>query len=164
MRINSKLPSFISKFIENRRRDRLIKIVKKLKKANAPLSRTNLIELFTYIFNNFSPDGEYKSIKGIKHIVIDESIESWVAMIAVNDEFTAIIKIKMSDSGFSVELKIPDGSGFMTRDISDISFLLAGDIEIDQYLEKLNLTLISVMADYILDNLSMYKKSKGNII
>ena len=85
-------------------------------------------------------------------------------MISVNDEFTAIIKIKMSDSGFSVELKIPDGSGFMTRDISDISFLLAGDIEIDQYLEKLNLTLISVMADYILDNLSMYKKSKGNII
>lgn len=164
MRVNSKLPSFISKFIENRRRDRLIKIVKKLKKANAPLSRTNLIELFTYIFNNFSPDGEYKSIKGIKHIVIDESIESWVAMISVNDEFTAIIKIKMSDSGFSVELKIPDGNGFMTRDISDISFLLAGDIEIDQYLEKLNLTLISVMADYILDNLSMYKKSKGNII
>ena len=85
-------------------------------------------------------------------------------MISVNDEFTAIIKIKMSDSGFSVELKIPDGNGFMTRDISDISFLLAGDIEIDQYLEKLNLTLISVMADYILDNLSMYKKSKGNII
>ena len=68
MRVNSKLPSFISKFIENRRRDRLIKIVKKLKKANAPLSRTNLIELFTYMFNSF--DGFIFSIgtKVIKYI------------------------------------------------------------------------------------------------
>lgn len=164
MRIKSKLPKFISKIQENFRRNRLIKIVKNLRKANVPLSRDNIIEYFTYIFNNFSPNGEYKSIKGIKHIIIDDTLETWIVMVSVNDEFTAVFKVEMDSKEFSIDLKIPNNDNFITRNLTNLTQVYSDNPETFDYIDKLNKILISDMTDYILDSLYLYKKSKGNTI
>ena len=64
LRRKLKYPGFILNFIEKRYRKRLLKSVMKIKKANIPLTRNNLFEYFSNIYN--SQQGKYKSIKTIK--------------------------------------------------------------------------------------------------
>ena len=51
LRRGSKYPGFIANFIEKRYRKRLLKSVMKIKKANIPLTRNNLFEYFSNIYN-----------------------------------------------------------------------------------------------------------------
>ena len=52
LRRKLKYPGFISNFIEKRYRKRLLKSVMKIKKANIPLTRNNLFEYFSNIYNS----------------------------------------------------------------------------------------------------------------
>ena len=73
----------------------LLNDLPKLEKANIPLNKENLLELFTYIFNNFPPYGNYKNIKHIMH-VDNENMNIWKDMrkdrIQPND-FLACVEI-----------------------------------------------------------------------
>lgn len=156
MKLDSKLPLLLSKIRESYYRNKLIKTVNKLQKANIPLNTDNLTELFIYIYSNYPPYGIYKEIKWCKCINVNsvDIIESCIVL----DDMKAIFKIdKLDTSGkFRLILSIKKDEKFYNYDIL-LSELITSNNMIKDYVKELNKLLINIMRNYILDTINSYK-------
>ena len=82
---NSKLPKFISKWISRNQRKKLLSSIEKFRNSNYILTWFNLVELFTYIFNNFEPDHSYGIITKVE--IINNKMEALVEY----DDYHALV-------------------------------------------------------------------------
>ena len=64
-RVKSKLPKFISKFIWNKDKKKLLQNIDTLRNSDYILTMENISELSLYVYNNFD-DKKYKSIFLVK--------------------------------------------------------------------------------------------------
>lgn len=148
---NKKYPKLFIKLRENYYRGKLIKSVKKMEKANLPLSKTNLLELFAYIFSNFPPYGSYQNIKQVLH-VDKENMNLWKVIVKHNSlDILYTIDIDVNDDVFIVSVIIND----TTKDSRNTSTVYLKELRTDkenmkEYIIDLNTILIRIIMDYIL--------------
>ena len=97
----SKLPKFISKIHYNKYKKRLIKSATNLKNSNMILTKENLEELFSYCYNNYPPNGSYRSINKVMYNQDTGKYEGIIKF----DNITAIIDIEKNYDGFTIGVK-----------------------------------------------------------
>lgn len=148
-------PGFIKNIIIKRYHKKMINTVKKLKNANQPLTKDNLIEYFTYLFNNYPPYGSYKSTTVVKKL--NEMIFATVRI----DDMKVKFNIRLDEDSFNIVINVPNGENSKSYDTS-LRKLYSENKKTTDMIDKINKTLISDMTDYILDNIStcVYDGSK----
>ena len=150
LRRKLKYPGFISNFIEKRYRKRLLKSVMKIKKANIPLTRNNLFEYFSNIYN--SQQGKYKSIKTIK--LIDTDDHTLISALINIDKYKFIIKIDSRDENnllLNISIKNEDKSFNNYNDISQKDLSGCINREVKEALSTLNRALWDELCDYLIE-------------
>lgn len=100
--VDSNLPKFLSKLKAKHFRRKLMKRLYKLKSTEYILNSKNLSELFTYVFNNFPPMGEYNSIKYSKVIEDGNSLRS--EAVVEFDNIKCIITLDSNDKYFGINV------------------------------------------------------------
>lgn len=155
---DNKYPKFFIKIRENFYRYKLIKSVKKLEKANVPLNRNNLIELFAYIYSNFPPYGSYQNIKQVMH-VDKEDMNIWKAIIRYPDNIVYSIDIDNEESTFTVVYIINDenNNSRITNTIY-LTELITDKENLKEPIYNLNKLLIKITKDYILQTINSTKQ------
>lgn len=171
--INSKLPRFIADTREKYYRNKLIKVVKKLKKANIPLNRSNLIEFFSYLYNNYSlyntEDSKCKFIEWVKHLETDD-LDIWEAKISDlceydNRTIKCIIKIDAKEEKMQLLIGIYSEETIDSYDIW-CSKIETSNSELREYVRIINNMLIESIYEYIINSLEYYNSKevmKGRI-
>ena len=145
-----KTPKPILLIKENYYRYRLKKSVYKLEKANIPLNKENLLELFTYIFNNFPPYGNYKNIKHIMH-VDNENMNIWKAVIRYSEDIVYSIDIDNNDDVFIVAIVVKDEDNSRFTTTAYLKELYSKKENIHNHIYNLNKLLINIIKDYIIN-------------
>lgn len=148
---DKKHPKLFIKLRENYYRHKLIKSVKKLEKANVPLSKANLLELFAYVFSNFPPYGSYQNIKQVMH-VDKENMNLWKGVIKHSSlDILYVIDIDVADDTFIVSIIINDAAK-NSRNTSTVYLkeLRTNKENMKEYITDLNSILIKIIMDYIL--------------
>lgn len=162
MERESKLPKFLAKMKANHYRNKLIKEVSIMKNINEdngkPLHMDHIIELIVYLYNNYPPYGSYKDVLWVKNFDEDDFNSKQCKI--VKDDIAYIIKAEPQIKTMHVEVRITNTDGSFS------SFTFIGDrLEttnriMEKYINNLNVIIINIIADYILDFLENYKKSK----
>lgn len=148
---NDKFPKFIfSRIKEKYYRYKLIKSVKKLSKANIPLNKNNLIELFAYMHSNFPPYGNYQNIIQVMHVDKND-IDIWKCIIKYSDNMLFTIDIDNKEELFTVVLTVnnPDKNERVNRTVY-LKHLATSKEEMKDYIKNLNNIMIKIIMDYIL--------------
>lgn len=129
---------------------KLIKSVKKLQKANVPLNKENLLELFAYVYSNFPPYGNYQNIMKVMH-VDKEDMNIWKGIIKYSDDILFTIDIDNKEDTFTVVAIINDPEKDTRSNKTVYLKELSTDKEnIKEYIYDLNKLLIKLIMDYIL--------------
>lgn len=97
MQQTSRYPKILAKIIAKWNHKKLVKTINKLRKNNIVLNKDNLFELFVYFYNNFPPNGKYKSVNKVVYINEDEN----------NRIVEAIIKFDNIIATLSIEGSVP---------------------------------------------------------
>lgn len=151
--VNSKLPNFIKSFISKRNRKKMIRIVSKFRNSDYVLSKANIGELITYIYNNFS---DMKCKFGcIIYSNVDEvgNIKAYVKM---QDDITAIIDIPARDSMYTVIFNDTSIASRYNGNICCTDKLETNRTTIVPYVSSLNKLLKDTICDYIIDSINLY--------
>ena len=146
----------ISKIRYNIRKKKLIKIIDKLRIANTPLSKDDLIEFAGSIYSNCIPSGEYKNIK----VSYYSTSNSYRMIINLNEDYNKNIirssTINMSSQGKNIELSVttenPENGVTASINVTSKEFY-TNVKEIKGEVMLINSILINLMADFILDNI-----------
>lgn len=147
---DSKLPKIITNLREKYYRYKLIKSVKKFEKANIPLNKSNLLELFSYIYSNFPPYGSYKSIKQIMHVE-KESMNIWKTVIRYSEDIVISIDIDYKDETMTLTTIINDPKTDIRKTYTDyITELKSDKPATKDIIDGLNKSLIKIIMEYIL--------------
>ena len=153
-----KYPKWIISIKETYYRHKLIKSVKKLEKANVPLNKENLLELFAYIFSNFPPYGTYKNIKQVMH-VDKEDMNIWKAVIRYSEDIVYSIDIDVKDNTFTVAIIVRNPEKDTRNTVTVyLKELYSTKENIGDHIYDLNKLLISIIKDYILDVIESTKE------
>ena len=150
---NSKFPKFIKNFQKKYYTKKMMKIVDKISDGNTPLNRSNIIELATYLNNNYQPTGSFSNIKHVKYfsdsdtylmrLEFDESIIVFNIPNAGDKNIqTFICKIVPKNSIQSYEVELKE----MVTDNNEIRHIL-----IDA-----NAELLNIISQYILEIIGKY--------
>ena len=144
----------ISKIIYKYNRRKLKKAVTKLKKSNIILNRFNIIELFSYIYNNFPPDGKYDIIYRSK---INMNNPDEVEGILKFDNYTVIINT-CDENNISINIHITDEEGNIKNYTLNSESISTSNIsaEINSILNIINKKLLDIMCNYILNVINLY--------
>lgn len=154
-RFTSKLPKFIARIREKYYRDKLIKIITKLKVANKPLTSNNLFEFFIYLYNNYPPKGSYKDIG---YSVIIESSNRLIAKIT-GEKWDGQIKIDLSDlTKFELYLTVYKEVNLNTYNFT-LKELTVSLEEVSDYVSEMNTIILNNMSDYIIEYLSRFNNN-----
>ena len=153
----SKLPKFISDYRHKKDVNKLLKNINKLRNSNYIFDTSELIELFTFINNNFDTRS-YKSIIDVKIVRIMDynTIESVINL----DEFKSIIRLRTNQNTF--ELVISDNNKNHNVINIEKSELKSSHGIYTNYLNTLNNELKNIMCDFLTDIISEYKRSDYN--
>lgn len=150
MSFNSNLPKFLAKIREFYFKRKLINSVKKLKKANTPLTTDNVMELFNYIYSNFPPFGSYKNIKSVIHT---DKTDIWRSSIS-KDDIVYIIEIDTISKGImNITIHINDENGNGKTITCYLKELKTEKEYAKKYINSLNSILINIIMEYILDTI-----------
>lgn len=155
---DKKFPKLFIKLRENFYRGKLIKTVKKLEKANIPLTKANLLELFSYIYSNFPPNGSYQNIKQILHVE-KENLNIWKAIVKYTDDILYTIDIDVIESTFTVTVII-NNKEKDTRSTTDIYLkeLITDKEKMKDHIRNLNSLMIKIIMNYILQIIESTKQ------
>lgn len=147
---DTKLPKIIINLREKYYRYKLVKSVKKLEKANIPLNKSNLLELFSYIYSNFPPYGSYKSIKQIMHVE-KESMNIWKTVIRYSEDIVISIDIDYKDETMTLTTIVNDPKTDIRKTYTDyITELRSDKPATKNIINGLNDSLIKIIMEYIL--------------
>ena len=150
-KINAKGIKFFANHKARRRYKRLIKSADKIKKANYRLNRENLSELFSFIYSNH--DGNFRCIK---KVIISDNTNSITGMMQ-SDDYSASIIINNIDTEFDFQAIFYDqdrNKHSFSVTSEDLSF--HNNLELDNYMEKLNKDLLIAVSDYLVDYISNF--------
>lgn len=147
----SKLPKFLAKLRANYYRYKLIKSVKKIEQGNTPLSKDNLMELALYLYNNYRPYGEYKTISYVKYL---ESTDSYVMKLEVAKDVFSIFTLNEKNASFDAKIKPAVDT---TYDVS-LKELTSDNDDLKHHLLEINHELLKVITQYIIDTIEEYKE------
>lgn len=148
---NSKLPKFIRKRKSKKTRNKLLKSAKKIKNSNYILTTENLRELFVYVYNNYPPKGQYKSIFMVK---ADEEAKNIEAVISF-DNCKAIITIEKGISGFDISISEKKSDNYTESCNIHCNSLYHDNVR-SEILEKINRKLLDDLSNYVIDIISSY--------
>lgn len=148
---NSKLPKFLVNIRKNKYKKRLKRTILKLAHSKMILDRGNLAEYFVYLYNNFSPNGNFKST--FKVSVAGEEFERMEAVVKF-DDIMAIIKINQEDQeGFDITVRTngltDNGSshGCSVR----VTKLQSNKANVNDLLYSVNEQLLQDMSEFLLE-------------
>lgn len=147
---NSKLPKFLINMRKKKYKNRLHKSILKLANSNLVLNKDNLAEYFVYLYNNYSPNGAFRST--FKVSVLGEDFERMEAVIKFED-IMAIIKINQEDQeGFEITARTnglgnENSFGFSIR----ATKLSSGKPDVRPLIEQINKQLLQDMSEFLMD-------------
>lgn len=150
---NSKLPKFMAKISSKNQRKKLLQSVNKFRNSGYILTWNNLVELFTYVFNNFEPEHSYGVISNIEYY--NNTMEALVEF----DGYHALIYFEnidpsLGDVKFNLKMKY----GNFGIDIQ-LSRLLGSAKKTKEYVEELNYVLKNCIADYIEETIKRFMEA-----
>lgn len=151
-RFKSKLPKILANIEEKHSRNKLIKTAKKIQESNMILSIYNLSELFIYTFNNFPPNGKYKSIMISKVVNDSNNIEAVIKF----EDIVSIINIDKKENTIDVNIT-QDNNTFFTRCNGLLKHSKKGS-RVDIILMRINKELLNTITDYIIETLESYNR------
>lgn len=151
-RFKSKLPKILANIQEKYSRNKLIKTAKKIQESNMILSIYNLSELFIYTFNNFPPNGKYKSIMISKVVNDSNNIEAVIKF----EDIVSIINIDKKENTIDVNIT-QDNNTFFTRCNGLLKHSKKGS-KVDIILMRINKELLNTITDYIIETLESYNR------
>ena len=151
-RFKSKLPKILADIEEKYSRNKLIKTAKKIQESNMILSIYNLSELFIYTFNNFPPNGKYKSIMISKVVNDSNNIEAVIKF----EDIVSIINIDKKENTIDVNIT-QDNNTFFTRCNGLLKHSKKGS-RVDIILMRINKELLNMITDYIIETLESYNR------
>lgn len=151
-RFKSKLPKILANIEEKHSRNKLIKSAKKIQESNMILSIYNLSELFIYTFNNFPPNGKYKSIMISKVVNDSNNIEAVIKF----EDIVSIINIDKKENTIDVNIT-QDNNTFFTRCNGLLKHSKKGS-RVDIILMRINKELLNTITDYIIETLESYNR------
>lgn len=151
-RFKSKLPKILANIEEKHSRNKLIKTAKKIRESDNTLNLYNLSELFIYTFNNFPPNGNYKSIMISK--VVDEG--NIIEAVIKFEDIVSIINIDKKENTIDVNIT-QDNNTFFTRCNGLLKHSKKGS-RVDIILMRINKELLNTITDYIIETLESYNR------
>ena len=161
--LNNKIKIF-SNIKKKYYRKKLIKRVKILSKMNTPLNKDNIFELFSYIYSNYLPTGEFGDINRIDYYSKLEMFKAYI--IDTNQyKYKFLVSVNKKDKKISLYIDITDNSidkNDKTYTI-ELKELHSNNREIEKYINLLNNILINTMVKYILDIINSYDGKENEI-
>lgn len=157
---NASDKNFIVRYVAKRNvkksRKRITAYVEKLKAGNVQLSRDNLVEFFTYTFNNYPPKGNFGSVQ-LSTVTIDDYHTEAEAYI-VFDDYKCIITIDTTMDNFKVVIRHSTKDGNRNCNIQCNGGLLTTNatMYLDD-LRKLNSKIWEDIAEFIFSNIKAYE-------
>lgn len=147
---------FIVKKIAKHQRRQLIRMANNIKRQFFPLSKDNLVEFFSYVYNYAPPKGEFGSIKLSKVVETNGhyNTEAYISF----DEYSCIITIEDNWDKFSVRVKKIQDSGDISFNIQCENDLLnCSNSAAKEILKVINRRLLDDISDFILLNLKSFE-------
>jgi hypothetical protein len=136
-------------------RRKFINIINRLPKVNQPLSKDNIYELISYIYNNNVQDTcSFGYINNIKEIFV-EGIPSYMfCTIKANDNVTARLKVSVLGDTFILDLHYVDeaGNGHSFNNI-ELDKMESNNKDIKEYVDQINKCLISTLSDFVVTSI-----------
>ena len=134
-------------------RKKLIKRVEKLSEANVPLTKNNIFELFSYIYSNYLPTGQFGVINKIEYY---SKLDLYKAYI-IDDEYRFIISVNRNGKKLSLYIIIATDSNKDNKSYTiELSELKTPNRDIKKYIDDLNHILLDTMVKYIMDIIKSY--------
>lgn len=155
-RFDSKLPIFIKRIVVNRKYQRLINALKKFQKSDYVLTIENLSEFFIYIFNNYPPYGNYKSVEAVTSKTIEFGKQQLETKITF-DNIICWIVIEEGKGTFDINIKEIGKNESITGCSISTNKLYSSNSNIQPLLHKVNEELKDNIYHYILDIILSYK-------
>lgn len=141
-------------------RKKLIKRVGKLSEANVPLTKDNIFELFSYIYSNYLPTGQFGSINKIEYF---SRLDLYKAYIIV-DGYRFIISVNRDGKKMSLYIIVVTGSDKDNKSYTiELSELKSPNRDIKKYIDDLNHILLDTMVKYIMDIIKSYDGKENEI-
>lgn len=153
---NTSIFHLVSKIKCQRQKAKLLKMIDKLRVANTPLPKDEILELATSVYANCIPDGIYKNIK----VTYYGKSNLYRIFVDVNKDFgdrrliSSLIDVSANEKTIHITVSSEDLKTEIAHGISVTSKDFSTNIkEAKSDVEYVNSILINVMADYILDNI-----------
>lgn len=153
----SKLPKFLRKLKFRKQRKRLLENVNKLRNSNMILEVDNIIEFFSYIYNNFYPETSYKSVFKCK---VDIEKEIYEGVIKFDNQITIITIEKEFYPKFNVNSKIMITDSVSNGIDIQTDKLFSDNDRKNDILSKVNKILLDDICSYIEDIIKPYYDNK----
>lgn len=152
----SKLPKFIKKIRAHKQRKRLIALLDKFRDTGIVLEADNLIEFFSYIYNNFYPETKFGSIDKCR---VDPEVGYYEAIVKFNNSIAIISIYNENYPKFNVCTK----STITSTGIDIETTKLRSDIKKkDDILKVINAVLVNDICDYIMSVIKPYYEDDKN--
>ena len=156
---NSKLPKFISKRIAKKQRLKLLDSLTKFRESNYIMNWINIVELFTYIYNNFDVDHKYKGVTKVE--MYNNTLE---ALVEFDGYYALIFFDHLPEGNNNEEIKFNLRMRYISTDSNDtrngidiyLSSLKATSRNAQKYVDELNYVLRNYICDYIEETLNKY--------
>ena len=123
------------------------------------LEADNLIEFFSYIYNNFYPETSYKSIEKCK---VNTSTENYEAIVKFDNQISIITIEKDQYPEFIVASKIILSDGISHGINIQTDKLYSDNSKKNAILEEINKHLLNDICDYIEEIIKPYYTNKEN--
>lgn len=141
-------------------RKKLIKRVEKLSEANVPLTKDNIFELFSYIYSNYIPTGQFGVINKIEYY---SRLDLYKAYIIV-DGYRFIISVNRDSKKLSLYIIVVNGSDKDNKSYTiELSELKTPNRDIKKYIDDLNHILLDTMVKYVMDIIKSYDGKENEI-
>ena len=148
--------NLISKIKYNKQKKRLLEILDKFRRTNAPLKKEDILEFAGSIYSNYIPNGEFKNVK----VQYFPKANAYNIGITLHEEFRDnIIQYSSIDvsseergMGIYITLKNIKDDNVMSTKITSKNYS-TNVREIKDEIQYVNMIIIDLIADYIENNI-----------
>lgn len=153
---NSKLPRFISNILAKHYRNKLIKLINKLKTGNKILDIYNISEFLSYVYNNYPPNGTFENVESVR---VMETSNRIIGVIKNQDKwYTKISIIRDMKSDIDFEFFVYDENKSVKRYDFKSKIIKTDKSEIEEEVSDLNNILLDNIVKYITDSILRYNE------
>ena len=141
-------------------RKKLIKRVEKLSEANVPLTKDNIFELFSYIYSNYLPTGQFGVINKIEYYSRFDLYKAYIIV----DGYRFIISVNKDSKKLSLYIIVATDSNKDNKSYTiELSELKTPNRDIKKYIDDLNHILLDTMVKYVMDIIKSYDGKENEI-